>query len=556
LDNVKFKATQVVDSSFKDGENNVYYTETGIALPTVSDIKKSLNSNDGTFSSIVTYESNYTDSNGKTTFANLPLGIYLIQEIDEPASVITRVADFVVSIPTTSNSGKSWNYDVVVYPKTINGVLLTYDANNGTGNTSTETRYANKTEPLTVNSFKNGSKLFLGWSTNPTSKIPDYYDMQDFTMPDEDTTLYAVWGYTTAIRYYTAFKYSEPWGLKFSFALLNPNTNEVINYSKYDNYGMYIMSMDSEDTETPSMSEVITQGKLYSNETATFNPVSLTFNDGKTTDYLTLTYDKDIYTQNLADDIYVLTYVTYKGRTFWGTVKNRCVEDSVDSVIVSKQIGLTTYTDSEVQLATAIKQMYNAEKEYYISNGSTNTTYPDGMDVKSAGLKQGSKYSFSYITSLRTIAPWGLKLQAAPSLNLDSSITEYGCIVYTDMYRTLEENTPTLDELLELDGTVVYSSKNDTATIETNSRGKYITCYQVGLYTYRLAQTDIYTCFYYVKNGNYYYSEVKKRNCLDMAEIGSLSNEGNLAGNVYSAMINLYNETYYYRNGYYPTRTK
>ncbi|MCH5304511.1 MAG: hypothetical protein J1E41_06575, partial [Ruminococcus sp.] len=327
LKGVTFKLTRVVDGSFTDGKNQTYYSANNITLPSMSDVKSSLLSNDGRFSELNTFTMTPTDKNGKTTLSNLPLGIYLVQEIDEPKSVIERVADYLISVPMTASDGTKWNYDIVTYPKTINGVVLTYDANNGTGHSTSEPRHANKTEPLTENPFTNGSKVFLGWADDPSSTIPDYQDMQDFTMPEHDKTIYAVWGYTNPIRYFTAFKYSEPWGLKLSFALLNPNTSKVIDYTKYDNYGIYVLPMHKEDTETPSMSEVIVKGKLYTD----FTPQQLTFNDGSTDNYLMTEYDEEIYTQNLADDIYTLTYVTYKGRTFWGTVKNRCVEDSIDS---------------------------------------------------------------------------------------------------------------------------------------------------------------------------------------------------------------------------------
>jgi surface protein len=413
----------------------------------------------------------------------------------------------------------------------------------------------NEVVTLPLNDTTISGKVFTGWATTSTSTEPEYADGGSFVMPSENTTLYAVWSYQTAMSYYTEFKYSEPWGLKFSFALLNPKTNTIIDNANYDNYGIYVMTMDSEDTDTPSVSEVVTQGTLYSDDNSNFTKTSVEYNDTDS-EYLTLTYDKDIYTQNLADDIYVLTYVTYKGRTFYGTVKNRCVIDSINSIIDTGSVGLTSYDDSQVQLAKAIKKMYSAEKKYYLSN-SSNTSYPKGSNVNTTSfdtVTSDNTVSFAHSTALRAIAPWGLKLQASPT-NV-SNYDSYGCIVYTDTKNKFKE-TPTASDIISCDGAVNYSSTDNTATLEKISGKNFITAYAVGdIYTYQLASTNVYTVFYYVKDGKYYYDNVQQRNCMDMANIGIETSSGTLAGDVYSAMINLYNETYYYRNGEYPATVK
>lgn len=47
----------------------------------------------------------------------LPLGIYLVQEISAPSQITAPVADFLVSIPMTDSTGDGWLYDVHVFPK-------------------------------------------------------------------------------------------------------------------------------------------------------------------------------------------------------------------------------------------------------------------------------------------------------------------------------------------------------------------------------------------------------------------------------------------------------
>ena len=900
LPGVTFTIKRVVDDSFLNENNDSFYSPAGISLPDVSEVKNSLNNNDGVYKVYNTYTLSPTNSDGMTTRSNLPLGIYLVQETDAPKSVVTHIADYLVSIPTTTSNGTEWNYNVTTYPKTVNGVVLTYDPNNvlSTDVPFSEPRIANKTEPLTKNQFTVSGMIFLGWGDNPTDKVPKYLDEEDFKMPEHDKTLYAIWGYTNSFRYYTSFKYSEPWGLKLSFAMLNPKSGKVIDYSNYDDYGMYIYpthepktqkinlsweqggissasatsgagnSYNSDNaifhkefidvsnyssitvkyTETqipyihfydsnkniietdrdttnnpftvnvpknakymrthiwksggiepsygnnvtmygartstiPSLQEVVTKGKKADK----YEPKALTFNDGSTDNYLTTIYDDNIYTQNLDEDIYTVCYVTYKGRTFWGTVKNRCVEDSVVSIINTSQVGLTTYTEAEVKLATAIKAMYDAEIAYYIQ-GSNVTTYPDGkkmvdnkklnLDWESGGINGNgapyeqaqcirvndfvdvSKYStlqtslnneknnpysysvftydkdkkfisrlnfnrnsnsytyaindetfdincayvkfhiytnksnysftdedynrlsinginknyektvtpeweqgylsgvtgatgnnttdirtgfmdvsnfttityngervtnrffwydkdknfisatsnstvanrtvpipsntayakmsmynkdglepsygdgieltlkkftegetktFSHLTSLRAIEPWEMKLQAVPTEADYESYDDYGVITYTDYYNTFDKDkTLTYADLINNENCMVFSHNDDMCYTENVSGNDFITATSENIYTYRLQQTNVYTCFYYIKNGVCYYSDVKKRNGLDMAnkvvqnkETGNIVSE--LAADVATQMINLYRETYYYRNGKYPT---
>jgi len=58
-----------------------------------------------------------TDSNGIAVFANLPVGLYLIQETAVPTGV-TPAAPFLVTVPMTDpTDSASWMYNIFVYPK-------------------------------------------------------------------------------------------------------------------------------------------------------------------------------------------------------------------------------------------------------------------------------------------------------------------------------------------------------------------------------------------------------------------------------------------------------
>lgn len=68
-----------------------------------------------------------TDENGKATFTELPVGMYLVIETKPPQTVTMPVEPFLVSIPMTrigdkatgadNQNQKEWLYDVTVYPK-------------------------------------------------------------------------------------------------------------------------------------------------------------------------------------------------------------------------------------------------------------------------------------------------------------------------------------------------------------------------------------------------------------------------------------------------------
>ncbi|MFB9619849.1 SpaH/EbpB family LPXTG-anchored major pilin [Brooklawnia cerclae] len=66
-----------------------------------------------------------TDSTGTITFDTLNFGVYIVVEGDGPASIVTKAAPFLVSLPFASPDN-TWNYDVHVYPKNaVTGITKT-----------------------------------------------------------------------------------------------------------------------------------------------------------------------------------------------------------------------------------------------------------------------------------------------------------------------------------------------------------------------------------------------------------------------------------------------
>lgn len=57
-----------------------------------------------------------TGPDGKVTFENLGLGIYLVEETNAPDGIVSG-APFIVSVPMVNEASDAWNYDVIAYPK-------------------------------------------------------------------------------------------------------------------------------------------------------------------------------------------------------------------------------------------------------------------------------------------------------------------------------------------------------------------------------------------------------------------------------------------------------
>jgi len=82
------------------------------AWPTISSLTVA-QAQAGTLTGTQTAE---TANGGIAAFDNLSLGVYLVTELNAPASVTSKVAPFLVTLPLPQTQGK-WLYDVSVYPK-------------------------------------------------------------------------------------------------------------------------------------------------------------------------------------------------------------------------------------------------------------------------------------------------------------------------------------------------------------------------------------------------------------------------------------------------------
>ena len=81
---------------------------------------------------------------------------------------------------------------------------LTYDANGGTGAPSAEQRRWDSINTLSTTEPTREGYLFKGWATTNSATTATYAPGSNFTMPEANTTLYAVWKKTTYTLTYDA----------------------------------------------------------------------------------------------------------------------------------------------------------------------------------------------------------------------------------------------------------------------------------------------------------------------------------------------------------------
>ena len=60
-----------------------------------------------------------TDEEGTAIFENINIGKYYIKQTKTPKNVQSSMQSFLIDLPTTADEGKTWNYDVTLYPKSV-----------------------------------------------------------------------------------------------------------------------------------------------------------------------------------------------------------------------------------------------------------------------------------------------------------------------------------------------------------------------------------------------------------------------------------------------------
>ena len=112
LDDSIFNGTGMIDSKTGLIDSKKLYEEINKTFSTLSESDKA---------TMKQGDPQKTNDNGVASFTELPLGIYMIEETAAPSQILTRTANFVVSIPMvqTTDNGQEWVYDVKARPKNV-----------------------------------------------------------------------------------------------------------------------------------------------------------------------------------------------------------------------------------------------------------------------------------------------------------------------------------------------------------------------------------------------------------------------------------------------------
>lgn len=113
-----FTVTQVA----KIGNDDVN-TTTYAGWETIAKNIDAMNKGTATVTPGTVHPEQKTDTNGETTFSNLPVGLYQVEETTIPAGHTVDVKKFYMTIPEitgTDSTNLTYNYDVTVNPKNVN----------------------------------------------------------------------------------------------------------------------------------------------------------------------------------------------------------------------------------------------------------------------------------------------------------------------------------------------------------------------------------------------------------------------------------------------------
>ncbi len=197
----------------------------------------------------------------KVTFSDLGLGLYAVKETDAPSQVVTKTANFLVSIPMTNTvkdksgnpvAGDDWIYDVVAYPKneTVYGGVTLHK----TGTTIK----ADGTKETVKN--LEGVKFFLQRSTSDINNVTNIDDAlwPNFPTTDDDIN---------------AGLHTTDTNGKISVSGLAPGYYRFIEYDRGDKAAGFIMDSAKEWKFTVNNDSSITIGdNIYGkNENAVIN---------------------------------------------------------------------------------------------------------------------------------------------------------------------------------------------------------------------------------------------------------------------------------------------
>ena len=99
----------------------------------------------------------------------------------------------VTPVSSTGEVGEQLDFDVPTVSYTVAEYTLSYDANGGTGNVNPAAGVAGTAVVIEQNGFERSGYTFTGWNTAADGSGTSYNAGDSFTMPADNTVLYAQW---------------------------------------------------------------------------------------------------------------------------------------------------------------------------------------------------------------------------------------------------------------------------------------------------------------------------------------------------------------------------
>lgn len=122
---------------------------------------------------------------------------YVDVNVSPTAYSIATGQNVVLTIAATANSLYIQKFTITYENATTTNYTLTYDANGGTGTAPAAVSNASGTSiALPSTTLTRSGYSFSGWNTNSTGNGTNYAIAENYTMPSDDSTLFARWAYT------------------------------------------------------------------------------------------------------------------------------------------------------------------------------------------------------------------------------------------------------------------------------------------------------------------------------------------------------------------------
>lgn len=268
----------------------------------------------------VTSVSKTTGEDGTVKFSNLELGRYLVAETKAPKNVTTKIESFLIDLPRTTNDGKSWNYDVTVYPKniTIYGkVTLTHSTMEGENLTGTTWKLEKKDKDGNWQEYEGIGTL----TTDENGKITiENLEKGNYRLVPQSTVDSYILDQTDAIKF-TIDDKNTNYNLRA--------TSEKLNVEKYvilsdGSYGKYVGAYTTDKTSWMVEADVTTKLSRMKDYIVTENfPQGISYKEGslsiygddgngKQTKLPTTAYEVNIQNQKMTINFNPNSLTTYK----------------------------------------------------------------------------------------------------------------------------------------------------------------------------------------------------------------------------------------------------